>query len=175
MRNAPVLAAVAIGAVAVISGCGQQHRGTTAAGARASAPSATAQSSATAHDGAGAASACHGAPLQSVVFIHNSDNHRSLCVRRSTAVLVYLVGTVRSLWATIHVSSAVLQPIAHGYRGRTREVTGAAFTAVRPGTAVITSIRPVCRPAGAPGNGASAPGTLQCGEMLAFRVTVTVS
>jgi hypothetical protein len=66
MRIAPVLAAVAIGTVAVISGCGQQHPGT-------SAPSASALtlSSATAHNGAGAASACHGIPLQSVVFIRN--------------------------------------------------------------------------------------------------------
>jgi hypothetical protein len=168
MRNAPVLAAVAIGAVAVISGCGQQHPET-------SAPSATAQSSATAHNGAGAASACRGTPLQSVVFISNSDNHRSLCVQRSTAVLVYLLGTATSRWAAIHVSSAVLQPLAHGYRGRMRGVTGASFLAVRSGTAAITSIRSVCGPAATPGNGASARGTLRCGAMLAFRVTVTVT
>jgi hypothetical protein len=53
-------------------------------------------------------------------------------------------------------------------------VTGASFTAAQPGTAVITSSRPVCGPGVPPGDGASGTGTLDCDTILAFRVTVTV-
>jgi hypothetical protein len=182
-RNAPVLAAVVISVVAVLCGCGQQRTQSGAARAHATTRSsatagsrATASSRVTAGSGAGAAVGCRGAsPAQSVVFLGNRDNHRSLCVRRSTAVLVDLRGSVTSRWAAIHASSAVLRRIPRAIRNQTGGWTRAAFLAVRPGVATLTSIRHVCGPSVTTGNGASEPRARQCGALLVFRVTVTVT
>ena len=176
MRSVPVLAAVALGAVAVISGCGQQQAGTPAgpplAGASfappASSPSPLPQ------PGTSRAGACHGgpAPRPSVITLTNADNGRSVCVRRGSAVQVYLRGTQASRWSAIRASSGVLQPRANGHSLLALGVTGASFVAARPGTASLTSIRQAC-PTPPPNSGAQS-GTVECGAILGFRVRVRV-
>jgi hypothetical protein len=108
-----------------------------------------------------------------VITLTNADNGRSVCVRRGTAVQVYLRGAQASRWSAIHASSAVLQPRANGHMLLAVGVTGASFAAARPGTASITSIRMVC-PTPPPNSGAQS-GTEECGVILGFRVSVRVS
>jgi hypothetical protein len=182
MRSVPVLAAVTLGAAALISGCGQQHPGALAgppqAGAPsplpAGAPSPPSVSSPLPPPGARRAGACHGGsvPRLKVITFTNADNGRSVCVRRGAAVQVYLRGTQASRWAAIHASSGVLRPRANGHGLLAPGVTGASFAAARPGAALITSTRPVCPTP--PPNSGSQSGTVECGAILGFRVSVRV-
>jgi hypothetical protein len=184
MRSVPVLAAVALGAVAVISGCGQQRTGGGAGPPQAAAPSPlpagassppSASSPSPPPPGTQRAGTCHGgaAARLRVITLTNADNGRSVCVRRGTAVLVYLRGTQASRWSVIHPSSGVLQSHANGHLLLALGVTGASFVAARPGTASITSTRPVCPTP--PPNSGSQSGTVECGAILGFRVSVRVS
>ncbi len=165
MRSVPVLPAVIIGAVAVIAGCGQQHSGS---GAAAPAPSVSPSA---------VSVTCRGAPAAtraSKLTITAADNGRSFCVTRGTSVVVVLKGTPARNWGPIRASSAALRPSANGEMTRPAGVTSAAYLAVRPGTAIIISGRPACGPATPPKRSSPGSGTLECGAILAFRVTVTV-
>ena len=184
MRSMLVLAAVALGAVAVMSGCGQQHAGTPAGPPPAGAPSPLpagasspppASSPSPPPPGTPPAGTCHGgpAPRLRVITLTNADNGRLVCVRRGTAVLVYLRGTQASRWSVIHASSGVLRPHANGHGLVPLGVTGASFVAARPGTASITSTRMACPTP--PPNSGSQSGTVECGAILGFRVSVRVS
>jgi hypothetical protein len=177
MRSVPVLAAVALGAVAAISGCGR-HAGTSPGPPLAGSPSASPPAGSPSpppQPGTPRAGACHGggsAPRPSVITLTTADNGRSVCVRRGAAVQVYLKGTTTSRWSVIRASSAVLQPHASGHLTLALGVTGASFLAARPGTAAITSFRQVC-PTPPPNSGAQS-GVLECGAILGFRVSVRV-
>jgi len=163
MRSVPVLTAVIIGAAAVIAGCGQQHPGSGVA--------APASSALPSHPAAGCANAAPAAQ-PSKLTITAADNGRSFCVTRGTSVTVFLKGTQVRKWSAIRTSSTVLQPRANGELTLPIGVTGASFAAVQPGTAIITSGRPACGPPN--GSSSSGSGTLECGAILEFRVTVTV-
>ena len=167
MRGTQVLTAVIIGAAAVLSGCGR-HPGTGAAAA----PSPSASAS----PGSGTVT-CHGGPAVpgGKLTITADDNGQSLCATRGTVVTVFLKGTAARKWAPVHASPAVLVPHANGEFTLAIGVTGASFLAVQPGTAVITSSRPACGPGVPPGDSATGTGTLSCGAILGFRVTVTVT
>jgi hypothetical protein len=106
--------------------------------------------------------------------VNADDNLQSFCVRGGTTVLVHLKGTLTHKWAPIHVSSSVLKPSATPHLQLAPGVTGASFAAVHPGTAIITSVRPVCG-SQPPGVGTSRPGAVQCEVILTFRVSVTVT
>jgi hypothetical protein len=185
MRSMPVLAAVTFGAVAVISGCGGQSPGPPAGPPQAGAPSplpAGASSPPPVSSpvpppppGTRHAGICHGgaAPRLRVITLTIADNGRSVCVRRGTAVQVYLRGTQASRWSVIHASSGVLRPRANGRGLLAFGVTGASFLAARPGTASITSTRMACPTP--PPNSGSQSGTVECGAILGFRVSVRVS
>ena len=182
MRSVPVLAAVALGAVAVISGCGQQHTGVSGGPSQAGAPSplpvgasSPPPAGSPSSPGVSRAGSCHGgsSPQRRVITLTNADNGRSVCVRRGAAVLVYLRGTQASRWSVIHASSGVLRPRANGHGLLALGVTGASFVAVRPGAASITSARQVCPTP--PPNSGSQSGTVECGAILGFRVSVRVS
>jgi hypothetical protein len=163
MRSVPVLTAVIIGAAAVIAGCGQQHPG--------SGPAAPAPSASPSHPVAGCANASPAAH-PSKLTITAADNGRSFCVARGTSVTVFLKGAQVRKWSTIRASSTVLQPRANGELTLPIGVTGASFAAVQPGTAIISSGQPACGPPN--GSSSSGSGTLECGAILVFRVTVTV-
>jgi len=163
MRGVPILTAVIIGAAAVIAGCGQQHPGSGVA--------APASSASPSHPVAGCANASPAAQ-PSKLTITAGDNGRSFCVTRGTSVTVFLKGTQVRKWSPIRTSSTVLQPRANGELTLPIGVTGASFAAVQPGTAIISSGRPACGPPN--GSSSSGSGTLECGAILEFRVTVTV-
>ena len=179
MRSVPVLAAVALGAVAVLPGCGQQHTGPPAGPPLARVPSplpagASSPPSASSPSPLPPPGTCHGAraPRLSVITLTTADNGRSVCVRRGTAVRVYLRGTQASRWSAIHASSGVLQPHANGHLLLALGVTGGSFIAAHPGTASLTSTRLVCPTP--PPNSGSESGTVECGAILGFRVRVRV-
>ena len=164
MRGMPVLSAVAIGAAAVLSGCGQQHG--TGAGAAPPAPS----SSATAGPGPSALCAGGRPARHARLTITGADSGSSFCVTRGTNVTVFLKGTPARKWSPIKAAGSALRPSASGELALALGVTGASFAAVRSGTAIITSGRPAC----GPGDTASSTGSMSCTAILAFRVTVTV-
>ena len=110
-----------------------------------------------------------------MITITYADNGRTLCVRRGTAVQVYLKGTPTNRWSAIHASSDVLTPHANGRLMLQVGVTGAAFLAAHPGTATIRSFREPCGPGQTPGNAAAPSGTLECGVIIAFHATVKVT
>ena len=180
MRSVPVLAAVALGAVAVLPGCGQQHTGPPAGPPLARVPSplpagASSPPAARSPSPPPPAGACRGgtAPRASVITLTSADNGRSVCVRRGTAVQVYLRGTRASRWSVIRASSAVLESRANGHGLLALGVTGASFVAAHPGTASITSVRMlVCA---TPPNSGAESGGLECGAILGFRVSVKVT
>ena len=163
MRSVPVLTAAIIGVAAVITGCGQQHPG---GGVAAPAPSASPSPPVVACANATPAA------QPSKLTITAADNGRSFCVTRGTSVMVFLRGTPSRKWSSIRASSTVLRPHASGEFTLVIGVTGASFVAVRPGTAIISSGQPACGPPN--GSSSSGSGTLECGAILVFRVTVTV-
>ena len=180
MRNVPALVAVALGAVTLASGCGQQHAGTPAgpplSGSSSSSPSATPVPYPAPSD-PGTAS-CHSgsASRAALITITYADNGQTLCVRRGTAVQVYLRGTATNRWSAIHASNeAVLAPHASGRLMLMVGVTGASFLAAHPGTATIRSFQQPCGPGQTPGNAAAQSGTLECGVIIAFHATVEVT
>ena len=99
MRSVPVLAAVALGAVAVLPGCGQQHTGPPAGPPLARVPSplpagASSPPSASSPSPLPPPGTCHGAraPRLSVITLTNADNGRSVCLRRGTVECGALLG-----------------------------------------------------------------------------------
>jgi hypothetical protein len=176
MRSVPALAVAAIGVVALASGCGKQHQGTPPGPPLASSPAASPAPAPSPGD-PGAAS-CQGtsAPKAAQVTITNADNGRTVCVRRGTAVLVFLRGLPPHKWAAIRAFGAALQPHANGHMMLQLGVTGGSFLAVHRGTSVLISTLMACGPTQAPPNAdAQSGGGLECGAILGFRATVKVT
>jgi hypothetical protein len=109
-----------------------------------------------------------------LITITYADNGRTLCVRRGTAVQVFLRGTTTNRWSAIHASGDALVPHANGRLMLALGVTGASFLAAHPGTATIRSFQQPCGPGATPGNQAAQSGTLECGVIIAFHATVKV-
>ena len=176
MRGAPALVAVALGAVLLASGCGQQHAGTPVGPPLSSSlPAAPVPSPAPIDPGT---ASCHSgsASHAALITITYADNGQTLCVRRGTAVQVYLRGTATNRWSAIHASNgAVLAPHANGRLMLIVGVTGASFLAAHPGTVTIRSFQQPCGPGQTPGNAAAQSGTLECGVIIAFHATVKVT
>lgn len=198
-------AAVIIGTV--VTGCGQTAGAHSAADTSrtSSSPAATASAAppstpAPGTGNGGVALGCAPPPAGSVpgksLMLGNSEMGRTYCVKVGMDVLIFLRGTPTLRWAPIRVSSTALQPRANGRLMLALGVTGASYTAVHPGTAIITSYRPACSGSIPPGSGGSSgsvptgpvgmsPGppegeavasspTMMCGALLGFRVTVIV-
>jgi hypothetical protein len=176
MRSVPVLVAVALGAVLLASGCGQQHQGIPAGPPLSTtAPAPPAPSPAPADPGPTARCGSTAPPIN-LITITYADNGRTLCVRPGTAVQVYLKGAGSSRWLPIHTSNeAVLAPHANGRLTLMAGVTGASFLAVHRGTATISSFGRPCGPDATPGNAAAPGGVMECGVIIAFHVTVKVT
>lgn len=206
---APVITGAAVIIGAALAGCGQSgaslHPGASASRSLgtnigvAASPS-TPPSGTNGGSNGGVDLGCAPPPAGSVpgksLALSNADMGRAYCVKVGTAVLIFLRGTPSQRWAPIHVSSTVLAPRANGRLMLMLGETGASYTAVRPGTAIITSYRSACSdaippgsgggsgsvptgpvglPPGAPEGGAAAsPPTMMCGALIGFRVTVIV-
>ena len=132
MRSVPVFVALALGAVVLASGCGQQHAGTPAGPPLSTSATAAPVPSPVPGD-PGAASCGSAAPPIALITITYADNGRTLCVRHGTAVQVYLKGTPTNRWSPIHASNDVLTPHAHGRLLLKLGVTGASFLAAHRG------------------------------------------
>ena len=129
MRSVPVLVAVALGAVVLASGCGQQHAGTPAGPPLSASSSAAPVPSPVPGDPGTTAKCGSAAPPIALIRITYADNGRTLCVRPGTAVQVYLTGTPTNRWSAIHASNDVLMPHAHGRLLLKLGVTQASFLA----------------------------------------------
>lgn len=171
MRSAPALVAAALGAMVLASGCGQQHQG-----APAGPPQPVSATAAPLPGDPGTAARCgRPAPPISLITITYADNGRTLCVRRGTAVQVYLTGSPANRWMAVHASGDALVPHASGRLTVKLGVTGASFLAAHPGTATITSFREPCGPDQTPPDAGAQSGTLECGVIIAFHATVKVT
>jgi hypothetical protein len=157
VRTVPVFAAAALIAMsAAVSACGQTSPPT----------SLTGPASSQAHSGCGRATPV--SPASKTFTVGNDDNGKAFCVKRGTAVLVYLHGSADRKWAPIHATGGVLEPRANGRLMVVLGTTGASFVAAHPGETVISSARPACA------QGKGSPGTMHCGAMLGFRTTLIV-
>jgi hypothetical protein len=84
---------------------------------------------------------CHSA----AAGITQADNGRTFCIRVGETVTVLLRSDNTSLWLQPLASSGVLEPVPGGEASLAKGVTGAWFSAVRPGRALVTSVRPPCQ------------------------------
>ena len=174
MHSVPALVAAALGVMVLASGCGQQHQGTPAGPPQP--VSATAAPLPGPLPGDPGTAACgSAAPPISLITITYADNGRTLCVRRGTAVQVYLTGSPANRWMAVHASGDALVPHARGRLMLKPGVTRATFLAAHPGTATLTSIREPCGPDQTPPNAGAQSGTLECGVIIAFHATVKVT
>lgn len=159
------VAAAILGTMAVIAGCG--HAGPNASGAAgaggSSSPAAAPPSS----------SPSGGIPVSGKSLTLNAtQNGKIYDVQKGTSLFVYLQGTPTQMWKPIRASSGVLKPAANGRLTLMRGETAASFVAAAPGMAIISSTRPLCKPA----SGTMSPGGVaQCGVIQSYRVTVVVS
>ena len=183
-----VLAGMALvtGMALATAGCGSRAPGTSAggaAGAGSATPTVTSSASPTAAGGvtptaagsatptaAGSANptaavtCAKPAPPGSTLTLGSRDSGSTYCLRVGQRVIVYLQGSPAHMWAPIRSDSSALRAAPNGSLMLMRGVTGAAFTAVRPGIAHISSARPVCiaRP-------------VRCDALIAFHVTVVIA
>jgi hypothetical protein len=173
----PALAVLAIGVMALASGCGKQHQGTPPGPPLASSPAASPVPAPSPGD-PGAAASCRGtsAPKAAQVTITNANNGQTVCVRPGTAVLVLLRGLPPHKWTAIHATGTALRPHANGRMTLQFGVTGGSYLAVHRGTSVITSGLMTCGPTQTPPNAdAQSGGGMECGGILGFRTTVKVT
>lgn len=137
------LAACLVAAVTV--GCGSVQ-----------APSAhPARHSATAASARGSAGSagCHGGAST----ITQADNGKTFCVRVGDKVAVLLRSGDSHLWLPPLASGSALKRVPSGEASLVRGVTGAWFSAVRPGQVFVMSVRPPCQVAITAGKGGLQP------------------
>jgi hypothetical protein len=103
-------------------------------------------------------------PPGGTLTLGSRDNRSTFCLRVGQQVIVYLQGSPAHMWAPIRSDSSALRPAPNGSLMLMRGVTGAAFTAVRPGIAHISSARPVC-----------IGRSVRCDALIAFDVTVVTA
>jgi hypothetical protein len=158
MRATSVLSvALLVGTLVAASACGRQSGVSPGGPARGVSPSPVSMPA-----------ACHG----KVLAAHHSQtlteaaNGTTVCLAPTSSVLVVLHGSTARKWSPVRSSSGVLAPAANGRLMLVMGATGAAFRAVRPGTATLLSTRPACSP--------SKPGGVACDALLTFRATVLV-
>ncbi|MGW4730396.1 hypothetical protein ACWEQC_14705 [Streptomyces shenzhenensis] len=94
-----------------------------------------------------------------------ADNGRSLCLVRGGVVRITLDGTEDRPWQPLTASGDVLKPVDPGFVILPGDAV-AAYEAVAPGTARLTSSRPLCPEAG--------PGQVSCLGIQSWAVTVRV-
>jgi hypothetical protein len=136
---------------AVTVGCGTVQAAQPGSAAHTTAPAAGTASSQPAVPTAGPASArtpsgCRGAgPAVKTLVITLAGNEKTYCIRVGGKLSVYLRSADSRLWLRPLVSSSALVPAPNPAGTLARGVTGASFAAVRPGQAIVTSVRPPCQ------------------------------
>ncbi|MGH3256289.1 MAG: hypothetical protein ACRDOU_13005 [Streptosporangiaceae bacterium] len=84
--------------------------------------------------------------------ITNAGNGKIYCFRVGQKLDVFLRGTLASRWQEPQVSGNILRGVPNGALSLVAGLTGASYRAVRPGRAVLTSVRLPC-----PSGGSCAP------------------
>jgi hypothetical protein len=74
-----------------------------------------------------------------------AGNQKTYTIRVGERLRVYLRGTSAQRWLTPLASGIAVAPVPDPAGTLQIGVTGGSFTAVRPGRAVVTSVRPPCR------------------------------
>jgi len=139
-------------ATAVIAGCGtvtashpgSAARSTPGPAARSTVPASPAAPASPA--GARASSGCPGpAPAAAATLVITlAGNGKTYCVRVGGKLRVSLRSTDASSWLPPLTSSGALVPVPDGANTLVRGLTAGSFAAVRPGQALLTSVRPPC-------------------------------
>ena len=97
----------------------------------------------------GLASGCQGAvpagPAVQTLVITLAGDGKTYCVRVGDKVRVDLRSTDNNSWLQPLVSSSALIPIPDGANSLIEGLTAGSFAAVRPGQALVTSVRPPCQ------------------------------
>lgn len=83
---------------------------------------------------------CHSA----ATAITQADNGKTFCVRVGGTVAVLLHSGDSHLWLRPLASGGALKPAPSGETSLVKGMTGAWFSAVRPGQVLVTSVRPPC-------------------------------
>jgi hypothetical protein len=99
------------------------------------------------------------------VQVTEADNGKTLCVTTGSAVTLMLRAPgATTRWSAVRSDSDGLVALKASGAVGPADVTSAAFTAKRPGTAHLSSNRPAC----------DGDGHVKCHAVLGFTVTVTV-
>lgn len=104
-------------------------------------------------------------PAGVTITVTELDNGRTVCAAVTQRIEILLHGSTDRPWTAITANGDQLSPAGTGRMSLGIGVTGAAFTAVRPGEAEVTSTRRVCAPD---------PNGSACTAVVLFRVTVSV-
>jgi hypothetical protein len=91
-----------------------------------------------------------------------AGNGKTYCFRVGQKLDVFLRGTLASRWQEPQVSGDVLRGVPNGALSLVAGLTGASYATVRPGRAVLTSIRPPCQ------------GGASCATEQSFRAVIIV-
>jgi hypothetical protein len=132
-RAIPLVAA----AVIVAAGCGSaqaSHSGAAAPATASRTPGPSTPATSPPPPGTGA-----------TMTITLAGNQRTYTIRVGERVRVYLRGTRAQRWLIPLASGIAVAPVPDPAGTLQIGVTGGSFTAVRPGRAVLTSVRPPCR------------------------------
>src|SRR5487761_1148076 len=128
-------------------GCGTAHAGQPGSPGHTGAP-ATAGNPGQ-QPGVRSASGCQGAALAGsaaqTLVITLAGNGKTYCVRGGGKLSVDLRSTDNHSWLPPLVSSGALVPIPDGANSLVKGLTAGLFAAVRPGQALVTSVRPPCQ------------------------------
>lgn len=179
MRKRTCYAAAMVIGVLATAGCAHAAATSPAAGA-ASSVTAQAPTPSAATSPSGTAPACP-APLPPAGALNLSaqDSGKTFCVTRGTVVVVMLRGTLDAKWQPPRISSGSLKPTVDPRMLLQVGVTGAAYLAIRPGVAAVTSARYPCRlpePAGSAAAVSSATPAVHCASSrMVFQVTLVVT
>ena len=137
-----LVAAVTVGCGTVTaSHPGPAARSTPGPAARSTAPAAPASPA-----GARASSGCPGpaSAAAATLVITLAGNGKTYCVRVGGKLRVSLRSIDASSWLPPLASSGALVPVPDGANTLVQGLTAGSFAAVRPGQALLTSVRPPC-------------------------------
>jgi hypothetical protein len=136
-RAIPVVAAAAF----VAAGCGSAPASHSGAGAPGTATPASARTPGTGTPAASPPPPGTGATMT----ITLAANQKTYTIRVGDRLRVYLRGTSAQRWLTPLASGIAVAPVPDPAGTLQIGVTSGSFAAVRPGRAVVTSVRPPCR------------------------------
>ncbi|MFG2885335.1 hypothetical protein ACGFYV_24095 [Streptomyces sp. NPDC048297] len=165
MRRTTPLALAA--AALLLAGCGAQS-GTTGGSGSGSGTDDSGKASPT-PSASSASSASSVSPSGGCVAhaeLTAADNGRTLCLTRGGDLRLTLDGTRSRPWKPVMTSGTALEAINPGFVILPGDAT-AAYRAVQPGTAKLTSSRPLCPQP-------TAPGQVACQGIQEWTATVTV-